>query len=180
MNAKVTHVSANGSHAFSKRNLPGITLIAGLGIEGDAHCGTTVKHRSRVARDPTQPNLRQGHLIHIELFDELAAKGFAVSPGMLGENITTSGIALLSLPTDTQLCLGQSAVVKLTGLRNPCAQLNDFQPGLMNAVLDRTTDGALVRKAGVMGIVLCSGIVRPGNLISVVLPATPTRELECV
>ena len=180
MNAKVTHVSANGSHAFSKRNLPGITLIAGLGIEGDAHCGTTVKHRSRVARDPTQPNLRQVHLIHIELFDELAAKGFAVSPGMLGENITTSGIALLSLPVDTQLGLGQSAVVKLTGLRNPCAQLNDFQPGLMNAVLDRTFDGALVRKAGVMGIVLCGGIVRPGDLISVVLPATPHRELERV
>ena len=135
---------------------------------------------AEVARDPTQPNLRQVHLIHIELFDELAAKDFAVSPGLLGENITTSGIALLSLPVDTQLRLGRSAVVKLTGLRNPCTQLNDFQPGLMTAVLDRIADGALVRKAGVLGIVLCGGIVRPGDLISVVLPAEPHRELERV
>ena len=135
---------------------------------------------AEVARDPTQPNLQQVHLIHIEFFDELAAKDFAVSPGLLGENITTSGIALLSLPVDTQLRLGRSAVVKLTGLRNPCTQLNDFQPGLMTAVLDRIADGALVRKAGVLGIVLCGGIVRPGDLISVVLPAEPHRELERV
>lgn len=180
MHAKVTHVSANGSHEFSKRNLSGITLLQGLGVEGDAHCGSTVKHRSRVARDPSQPNLRQVHLIHIELFDELAAKGFTVSPGVLGENITTSGISLLSLPVESQLRLGQSAVVKLTGLRNPCSQLKDFRSGLMNAVLDRTADGTLVRKAGVMGIVLCGGIVHPGDSISVVLPAKPHRELERV
>ena len=138
MPATVVSVNANGTHAFSKPNAREIALIAGQGVEGDAHCGVTVKHRSRVARDPTQPNLRQVHLIHIELFDELKAKGFSIAPGALGENISTAGIALLALPVDTELRLGETAIVKLTGLRNPCKQLDNFQAGLMSAVLDRT------------------------------------------
>jgi MOSC domain-containing protein YiiM len=178
--ARVTAVSVNTTHAFSKRRAQQITLLAGLGVEGDAHCGVTVKHRSRVARDPTQPNLRQVHLLHTELFEELAAKGFSVAPGALGENISTSGISLLSLPVDTELRLGESAVVRLTGLRNPCAQLNEFQTGLMAAVLDRTKDGALVRRAGVMSIVVCGGIVRPGDAVNVTLPVGPLRALEPV
>lgn len=154
--------------------------MKGLGVEGDAHCGATVKHRSRVARDPTQPNLRQVHLVHSELFEELSAKGYAVLPGQLGENVTTRGIDLLALPTGTQLQLGASAIVQLTGLRNPCAQLDHFKPGLMAAVLGRTPRGGLVRKAGVMGIVVAGGVVRAGDVVGVRLPAEPHRHLEPV
>ncbi len=155
---------------MSKPNLDSITLIEGLGVEGDAHVGKTVKHRSRVRQDPTQPNLRQVHLIHEELFEELRAKGFSVTPGLVGENITTKGIDLLSLPTDTTLVFGDSAEVRITGLRNPCAQLDGIQPGLMQAVLDRDGSGNLVRKSGVMGVVTRSGEVRAGDQIAVRLP----------
>ena len=177
---QVVSVSTNASHTFSKEIRQQIELVAGLGVEGDAHCGVTVKHRSRVAQDPSQPNLRQVHLIHSELFDELAAKGFNVSPSDLGENITTRNIDLLSLPTDTELHIGSSALVRVTGLRNPCNQLNQFLPGLMAAVLDTTPDGRLIRKAGIMGLVLSTGTVRPGDAIVVKLPTTPHRILERV
>lgn len=178
--AKVVAVSRGVSHTFSKATAPHIHLIAGHGVEGDAHCGVTVKHRSRVTRDPTQPNLRQVHLVHTELFDELAAKGFAVAPGDLGENITTSNVALLALPTGTLIQLGESAVVELTGLRNPCAQLDNFQPGLMAATLDRSPQGELIRKAGVMGVVVRGGVVRPGDGMQITLPNPPCRNLEPV
>ncbi len=180
MPAKVTSVSANDTHGFGKPVQSHIVLLAGQGVEGDAHCGVTVKHRSRVARDPSQPNLRQVHLIQAELFDELAIKGFRIAPGALGENITTAGIDLLSLPCDTELMLGETVVLKLTGLRNPCAQLDAFQPGLMSAVLDRSADGKLVRKAGVMSVVLAGGIVRSGDSIAVKLPSLPHVALERV
>lgn len=180
MFATILSVSANRSHGFSKAIAAEIILIAGQGVEGDAHCGATVKHRSRVARDPTQANLRQVHLIHAELFAELTLKGFAVAAGDLGENITTFGIELLTLPVDTMLFLGDTAVVKLTGLRNPCAQLDQFMPGLMSAVLGRSADGALVRKAGVMGIVIQGGMVRGGDSIAVTLPPEPQFALERV
>jgi MOSC domain-containing protein YiiM len=157
-----------------------IRLVEGLGIEGDAHAGTTVKHRSRVARDATQPNLRQVHLIHAELFDELAADGFKVSAGELGENITTKGIDLLALPAGTRLAIGDSAVVEVTGLRNPCVQIDDFQKGLMRATLGKDSDGNLVRKTGVMSVVIASGDVRPGDAIKVLLPAAPHRKLAVV
>jgi MOSC domain-containing protein YiiM len=173
-------VSRDRGHHFSKRPVDAIRLLEGLGVEGDAHCGVTVQHRSRVAQDPTQPNLRQVHLMHVELFDELRAKGFEVAPGDLGENIVTRGIALLDLPVGTELQIGASAVVRLTGLRNPCAQIDQFQRGLMAAVLDRDADGRLVRKAGVMSIVLCGGVVRPDDAIVVTLPAEPHRRLERV
>jgi MOSC domain-containing protein YiiM len=169
----VIAVSCSGTHSFSKTNQPGIRLLTGLGVEGDAHMGTTVKHRSRVARDPAQPNLRQVHLIQAELHDELRANGFAVSAGDMGENITTRGLSLLALPAGTRLHIGDTSVVEVTGLRNPCTQLDRFQSGLMAAVLARDEQGNLVRKAGVMGIVLAGGEVRPGDPIRVELPPEP-------
>lgn len=155
-------------------------LVAGLGVHGDAHAGITVRHRSRVARDPSQPNLRQVHLLHAELFDELITADFAVWPGELGENITTRGLDLLALPAGTRLLLGAQAVVELTGLRNPCSQLDRFQRGLMAAVLDRDAQGRLVRKAGAMGIVVTGGEVRAGDAIEVRLPPPPHSPLEPV
>lgn len=180
MDGAVVAVSRSGSHTFSKPNEGSIRLVAGLGVEGDAHAGETVKHRSRVARDPSQPNLRQVHLIHAELFDELAAKGFEVEPGALGENVTTRGIDLLGLPRGTRLRIGDQAVVEITGLRNPCAQIDGLKPGLMAAVLARDDDGNLVRKAGIMGIVVTGGEVRPGDAIRVELPAGEHDRLEPV
>ncbi|MGH2627503.1 MAG: MOSC domain-containing protein [Anaerolineales bacterium] len=165
---------------MSKGTQPRIRLFEGFGVEGDAHMGATVKHRSRVRRDPTQPNLRQVHLIHAELHDELRARGFDIAAGAMGENVTTRGVDLLGLPAGARLRLGPAAVVELTGLRNPCDQLNGIQPGLMAAVLDRDADGNLVRKAGVMGIVVTSGMVRPGDAIVVALPAQPQSGLQPV
>jgi MOSC domain-containing protein YiiM len=180
VNASVLAISRSPTHSFSKPKVESIRLVADLGIEGDAHAGETVKHRSRVKADPTQANLRQVHLIHAELFDELAAKGFSVAPGEMGENITTRGIDLLALPVGTKLHMGASAVVELTGLRNPCIQIDRFQKGLMAAVLDRDSEGQLILKAGVMGIVLTGGEVRSGDAISVTMPAQPHRRLERV
>lgn len=176
----VLAVSAAGSHTFGKPTVESVTLLEGLGVEGDAHAGVTVQHRSRVRADPTQPNLRQVHLIHSELHDELRGQGFAVGPGEMGENVTTTGIDLLALPTGTTLRLGPDAVVEVTGLRNPCLQLDRFQAGLMKACLDRDAAGGLVRKAGVMGIVLRGGVVHAGDVIVVALPALPHRVLEKV
>jgi len=175
--SSVAAVSLRAGHHFSKTPSLGIRLLRGLGVAGDAHMGETVKHRSRVRKDPMQPNLRQVHLIHAELFDELRAKGFAVKPGELGENITTSGVDLLALPTGTRLHLGASAVVEITGLRNPCIQIDNFQKGLVAATLDKDADGNLVRKAGIMSIVIAEGDVRPGDAVGVELPATPHRPL---
>lgn len=180
MTGTVLSVSVARGHGFSKKPQMWIRLVAGLGVDGDAHAGTTVKHRSRVARDASQPNLRQVHLIHAELFDELAAKGFKLSPSDIGENLLTRGIDLLGLSTGTRLHLGATAVVEVTGLRNPCLQLDRFQPGLMAAVLDRAPDGGLIRKAGVMGIVLADGDVRPGDAISATPPPGPHRPLQPV
>ena len=177
---RVVSVSTSSRHAFSKPCVDAIELVAGVGVRGDAHAGATVRHRSRVRKDPSAPNLRQVHLVHRELFDELAIKGFAVGPGDIGENLATEGVDLLGLPTGTRLHLGDEAVVEVTGLRNPCAQLDDFQPGLMAAVLDRAPDGAVVRKAGIMGVVVRGGVVRPGDPIRAVLPDPPHRALERV
>ncbi len=162
---------------MAKERRTAIRLLAGLGVEGDAHSGTTVQHRSRVRKDPTQPNLRQVHLLHGELHDELAAAGFELEPGRLGENVTTRGLDLLALPTGTRLRLGDAAVVEVTGLRNPCRQLDGIQPGLMAATLGRDERGGLVRKAGVMGIVVAGGAVRPGDPVRVELPPEPHRSL---
>ncbi|MFH9431273.1 MOSC domain-containing protein [Streptomyces sp. NPDC017615] len=180
MDVTVTAVSSNEVYSFTKPNREGITLLAGLGVEGDVHAGVTVKHRSRVAQDPTRPNLRQVHLIHEELFAEVAAAGFTVTPGDLGENITTRGIDLLALPTGTLLHLGDEAVVEVTGLRNPCRQIDAFQDGLLKQVVGRDAAGHIVRRAGIMGVVREGGPVRPGDTVKVELPAQPHRPLERV
>ncbi len=180
MGGVVTAVSHSARHTLIKPNRDRIWLLVGLGVEGDAHSGTTVKHRSRVARDPNQPNLRQMHLIHAELHDELRERGFAVSAGQMGENVTTRGVDLLGLPTSARLYLGGSAIVEVTGLRNPCAQLDRIRPGLMGATLGRDEHGNLVRKAGIMGVVLAGGEVRPGDTIRIELPAEPYRPLSPV
>ncbi|TKK90169.1 MOSC domain-containing protein [Herbidospora galbida] len=173
-------VSRSAQYTFSKPNEGVIRLIAGLGVEGDAHYGEKVRHRSRVARTPDAPNLRQVHLIHAELFEELAGRGFTVAPGQIGENVTTRGVDLLGLPTGTLLHLGPEAVVEVTGLRNPCVQIDGFQQGLMKAVLDRDDDGGIVRKAGIMSVVVTGGEIRPGDEIRVTLPDGPHRKLEPV
>ncbi|MFF4215073.1 MULTISPECIES: MOSC domain-containing protein [Streptomyces] len=180
MTGTVTAVCRSGEHTFSKPVSESITLLAGLGVEGDAHLGVTVQHRSRVAQDPTQPNLRQVHLIHEELFAEVAEAGFAVRPGDLGENVTTSGIDLLALPRGTRLHLGDRAVVEVTGLRNPCLQIDGFRKGLLRHVVGRDENGAVVRKGGIMGVVLEGGEVRPGDPVRAELPDGPHVPLDRV
>jgi MOSC domain-containing protein YiiM len=177
---EVVAVSSSPAHGPDKRTQERIRLLAGLGVEDDAHCGQTVQHRSRARQDPSVPNLRQVHLIHAELHDELAEAGFQIRPGEMGENVTTRGVDLLGLPVGTRLALGGDAVVELTGLRNPCRQLDGVQHGLMAATLDRDADGGLVRKAGVMAIVVVGGEVAAGDAIAVTLPAGPHRRLEPV
>lgn len=179
MGASVDSVHVSAAHTFSKSAVPVIQLLEGIGVSGDAHAGTTVKHRSRVARNPDQPNLRQVHLIHRELFEQLEADGYSVLPGQLGENITTAGIDLLDLPVGTRLHLSE-AVIVITGLRNPCQQINDFQPGLLKKLLRTDESGQVERLAGVMGIVARSGTVRPGERIAVELPPEPHHPLTKV
>jgi hypothetical protein len=178
--ARVEAVHRRPVHRLEKETQPSIRLLEGVGVEDDVHAGATVKHRSRARREATKPNLRQVHLIHGELHDELRGRGFDVGPGQMGENVTTRGIDLLSLPAGTRLALGPDAVVEVTGVRNPCKQLEGLQTGLMAAVLDRDADGNLVRKAGVMSVVVSGGEVRPGDPIRVELPAAPHRRLEPV
>jgi hypothetical protein len=277
-------------------------LIAGLGVAGDVHAGITVRHRSRVAADPDQPNLRQVHLIRSELHDELSEAGYEVPPGGLGENVTTSGIDLLALPVGTILRFGPAPAAALaaaagsvlahaagsvlahaagsafaedagfvagpadgaaavvaaaaratldrsaanavaalaarlasersagssaegvagsstelgaptatgqsrpaadwtspgqpsdhveqtrdsrpaivvTGLRNPCQQINHYRPGLLKRVLIREDDGSVSRRAGVMAVVLRGGPIRPGAEIHVELPGVPHLPLDRV
>ncbi len=177
---RVVSVNRSPVHRFSKEPVPAVRLLEGLGLEGDAHAGATVQHRSRVARDPSLPNLRQVHLLHAELLDVLAERGHQVRAGDLGENITTVGIDLLGLPVGTQLELGDRAVVTVTGLRNPCVQIESFRSGLLAEVVRRAEDGSIVRLAGIMGVVSAGGIVRAGDPIAVRYPALPHRPLDRV
>lgn len=176
--AKVLAVHADATHRFSKKTASHVELLAGLGVAGDAHLGTTVQHRSRVRADPAQPNLRQVHLMHQELFDWLETRGFSVEAGALGENITTTGVDLLGLPRGTQLHLGETAVVEVTGLRNPCAQIEGFMPGLLKELVGYDDAGILLRRAGIMGVVRHGGTVRGGDKIDVVLPSGPHQKLD--
>ncbi len=178
--ACVLSVNKSKVHTFSKYPAAYIILEQGLGVKGDAHAGVTVKHRSRVKADPTQPNLRQVHLIHAELIDELNKNGFKVESGSMGENITTKDVDLLSLPKGTLLRIGTNAVVEITGLRNPCYQLDDFQQGLMSQVLAKDADGTLIRKAGVMSIVKRGGKVTKSDEIQICYPQGPHYKLEVV
>jgi len=178
MTGAVIAVSRSATHTVTKSNHESIRLEVGLGVAGDAHRGATVQHLSRIARDPMQPNFRQVHLIHAELFDELAVSGFKIEAGQMGENVTTRGVDLLALPTGARLRLGAEALVEVTGLRNPCLQLDGIAPGLMKATLSRDASGALVRKAGIMAVVIAGGEIRPGDEIAIVLPPVPHRALE--
>ncbi len=178
--AGVVSVHKSAEHTFSKYTCDYIELLAGEGVLRDAHCGTTVKHRSRVTKDPYQPNLRQLHLIHAELFDELHEKGFTVNPGDLGENVTTRNIPLLELPTNTLLYIGDDVVVKLTGLRNPCNQIDTFMPGLQSAVLDHDSEGNIIRKCGVMAVILVGRVVKADDSITIELPDRPHIPLQRV
>ena len=173
----VLAVCSSSVHEFSKQLRPSIRLLAGIGVDGDAHAGPTVQHRSRVAVDPSQPNLRQVHLMQSELHEELRDAGYSVSPGVLGENITTRGIDLLALPVGATLTFGAAAVVAITGLRNPCRQLDDYADGLRQAVAFYDSEGYCVRKAGVMGVVVAGGLVTPGMDCRVGLPAAPHQAL---
>ncbi|MFF9819662.1 MOSC domain-containing protein [Streptomyces sp. NPDC014006] len=180
MDGTITAVSSNGVYSFTKPNRESIRLLAGFGVEGDVHGGATVKHRFRMAKDPSQPNLRQVHLMHEELFDELRAAGFEVAAGQLGENVTTRGIDLLGLPTGARLLLGDEAVVEVTGLRNPCAQIDGFHKGLLKEVVGQGADGRPRFRSGIMSVVVAGGVVRPGDGVEVELPDGPHRPLEIV
>lgn len=178
--ASVVAVARDDGHRFSKPTVESITLVEQWGVEGDAHAGPTVRHRFRVAQDPTAPNLRQVHLIHAELLDELAGAGYRVAPGALGENVTTVGVDLLGLPVGAVVRLGRTAAVRVTGLRNPCRQIDGLAPGLMRRLVRRGPEGSLERLAGVMGVVLSTGVVRPGDAVVVELPGAPHTPLRPV
>lgn len=180
MHSRVVAVARDAEHRFSKQLVPEIEVVAGLGVRGDAHNGATVQHLSRVKADPAQPNLRQVHLIHAELFDELAGKGFTVGPADLGENVTTRGIDLLGLPRGTVLSIGDSVRLELSGLRNPCRQIDRFQKGLLAAVLDKGPNGEVIRKSGVMAIAIAGGTIRAGDPIEAEMPKAPFMPLERV
>ncbi|MDL5350782.1 MOSC domain-containing protein [Microbacterium sp. zg-YB36] len=178
--AHVVAVARDDAHRFTKPTRDSIRLIAGLGVEGDAHAGALVQHRSRQRTGATAPNLRQVHLIHAELLEELTGRGYDVAPGGLGENVTTRGIDLLGLPVGTRLRLGEEAVVELTGLRNPCTQINGYREGLMKQLVHRDASGEVVRLAGVMSIVVTGGVVRPGDPVDITLPAGAPHPLQAV
>lgn len=173
-------VHAGPIHGFSKPGVASIDISEGLGVLGDAHAGVTVKHRSRVRADPTQPNLRQVHLIASELLDEVNALGFDVAPGALGENVTTRGLDLISLPRGTILELGDAVRLKVTGLRNPCSQIETFRPGLLKLMVGKREDGTPLLRTGIMTIVIAGGIVRPGDTLTALLPPEPHIRLERV
>lgn len=176
MTPTIIGLACDSEHRFSKRPCATLRLIAGLGVEGDAHVGVLVQHLSRMAKQPTAPNLRQVHLIHAELFDELAVAGFSVGPAQLGENVTTRAFDLLGLSQGTRLKLGAEAVIEITGLRNPCHQINGLAPGLMQAVLDYAADGSLIRKSGVMAVVITGGLVAVGDGIQ--LQSVPLGHIQ--
>jgi len=180
MPGTVVSVSRDSGHHFSKPPVASVTLVENWGIDGDTHAGTTTQHRYLLKKDPTRANLTQVHLIQSELFAELAEVGFVVEPGNLGENITTSGIDLLTLPLGTRLHLGADAVVEITGLRSPCSLINKFQNGLMKALVTKDADGHVVRKSGVMSVVVSGGEVSPSDDVRVVLPPEPWIQLGVV
>jgi MOSC domain-containing protein YiiM len=178
--ASVVAVSKDGQHRFSKKPCEQITLLEGLGVQGDAHAGVTIQHLHRVAKDPTQANLRQVHLLPREFFNEALEEGYQLGPGDLGENVLTQGLDLVGLSQDTLLHIGQQAVVRVTGLRDPCVQIDRFRKGLLKVALGRDEDGQAVRKAGIMAVVATGGIIHPGDKIEVELPAPPHHALKCV
>ena len=176
----IVAVSASAAHGFSKAPRDAITLLAGLGVEGDAHCGATAQHLYRMGKDPTAPNLAQVHFLPVELFAEMAELGYALEPGAMGENVLTEGLDLVTLPTGTIFEIGEGVMVEISGIRDPCKKIDALGPGLTKAMFGRDADGGLLRKAGIMGVVRSGGTIRPGDVIQVTLPAEPHRRLEVV
>ena len=175
----VVAVSRSAKHGFSKEVQTSITLLAGRGVEGDAHAGETVQHLYRVKLDPTAPNLAQVHFLHAELLDEMGPQGYALAPGAMGENVLTQGLDLLGMPTGALFRIGE-AVVEISGIRDPCKKIDALGKGLTKRLFDRAADGMLMRKAGIMGVVRQGGAIRPGDTIEVELPPGPHRRLEVV
>ncbi len=180
ISGSVIAVCSRDAHLFSKENREEIELIKNFGINGDAHAGMYVKHRSRVKKNPKQLNLRQVHLIPIELLNEMKQHRYDLHPGDLGENITTSGIDLINLPLNSQINIGEEVVLEVKGLRDPCKQIEAFKEGLLKKMITKDADGNLIRKTGIMTIVLGGGIVKPNDKIEVVLPKKPYHKLEVV
>jgi hypothetical protein len=180
ISGSVIAVCSRDAHLFSKENRVEIELIKNFGINGDAHAGMYVKHRSRVKKNPKQLNLRQVHLIPIELLNEMKQHRYDLHPGDLGENITTSGIDLINLPLNSQINIGEEVVLEVKGLRDPCKQIEAFKEGLLKKMITKDADGNLIRKTGIMTIVLEGGIVKPNDKIEVVLPKKPYHKLEVV
>jgi len=180
----VLAVHRSDEHTFAKPTVDSVTLLPGLGVEGDAHLGAQVKHRSRVAADPNQPNLRQVHLVMSELLDDVRAAGHEIEPGRLGENVTTTGIDLIGLPVGSMLRIGDTALVALTGLRNPCKQIRDVGDGVLKMMFvdgERYgRPGEQIGRTGVMGVVVAGGTVSAGDEIAVRYPAgvlTPMQKV---
>ena len=178
--ASVVAVSKDEYHRFSKVPCTQITLIKGVGVRGDTHSGVTVQHLFAVEQDPRQPNLRQVHLLQQEFLDQARDQGYELTPGDLGENILTDDLDLVGLWQDTLLHIGSQAVVRVSGLRNPCAQIDSFRPGLLQVAVRRDLKGDVVRKAGIMGVVTTGGVVHPGDEIEVEWPAQPHRRLTAL
>jgi MOSC domain-containing protein YiiM len=174
--SSVVAVHRKEEYGVFKEIQESVHLVKGFGVQGDAHMGTLVQHRYNKKQNPNQPNLRQVHLIQAELFDDLKELGLIVKPGEMGENITTRNIDIINLPLDTKLHLGDSAILQLTGLREPCGQLNTVQKGLKNAVLDESGKS----RVGVMSVVLRGGAVKADDLIRVELPSEPHQDLQPV
>ena len=178
-NGSVVSVSRSPKHGFTKQVQTSITLLAGRGVEGDAHAGETVQHLYRMKLDPTAPNLAQVHFLHVELFDEMAAEGHALAPGAMGENVLTQGLDLLGMPTGALFRIGDT-LVEISGIRDPCKKIDTLGKGLTKRLFDRAADGTLIRKAGIMGVVREGGTIRPGDRITVELPPEPHRPLAVV
>ena len=176
--AKVMAVSLAAQHGFAKQPQACIRLLAGEGVEGDAHRGTTVQHLYQVRRDPSKPNLCQVHLFAAEKLGELAAAGYPLGPGEIGENVLTCGVDLLALPRGTRVRLGAQAVVEITGLRTPCSQIDGYRTGLQKLLWGpRDAKGKRERRAGVMAVVVTGGEVLPGDPLVVELPLEPHQPL---
>jgi len=175
----VMSVNQAARHDVRKTPVAALHLRSGLGADGDAHYGATVQHRYDRRRDPSRLNLRQVHLIGAELLEELGRAGYRIAPGDLGENITTADIDLASLPAATRLHIGSSAVLELTGLREPCVLLDRIAPGLRLAACGERS-GETILRHGAMAIVVAGGEVRAGDAIEISLPPSPHRPMRVV
>ncbi|SRR6266446_5986019 len=172
MSGRVIAVCCNPEPDLPKPVVDAVHLIENWGVEGDYHAGSLVRHRYLAKKDPTRPNMRQVLLMDAAVFAELAQNDIHIGPGMMGENITIEGMAMMQLAVGTRLAIG-SAIVEVTERRSPCYQLNGIDPRLLKAVA-RKQDGQAIFKAGIMAQILQGGWVRAGDLVKVLSPADLT------